>query len=281
VYEQSLAWHTGTAVLQRFAFFSTHRRVQGDIEEEIGCAGAAWSVLRRRSQYAPQLDQLGPDEEFAAGEDFQLGAGADLQALGATVDRPFLRTEAAVSRFLGDRAFAGAEMRAYGFLADGVVEDGRAYAETYGFLRTGGRNLLAWRFGADAFLRDLAYDRFALGSGDRLRGYEARALNGTRVVYGSLEQRLFTQRRILFARLGAVLFVDAAAAWDAGETLARDKARLGAGFGLRCGTDPTGSSVTRVDLGFGTGSVQLSIASGSFFSVARPLAHATLLVFQH
>jgi hypothetical protein len=76
-----------------------------------------------------------------------------------------------------------------------------------------------------------------------------------------------------------VVFVDAAAAWDEGETLDRSHARLGAGLGLRIATDPAGSSITRIDLGFGTNSVELSLSSGSFFAVSRALTYPAALFY--
>jgi hemolysin activation/secretion protein len=160
-------------------------------------------------------------------------------------------------------------VRNHGFVDAGAVADGRLLAETYGFWKSHPTLALAWRLGGQAALDEPEDVRFDLGSNDRLRGYEARALNGTRVLYGSLEQRLFGQRRFSFLRLGAVGFVDAAAAWDDGERLDRTHARLGGGIGLRFGTDPSGNHLTRVDLGFGTNSIEVAISSGSFFDATR------------
>jgi outer membrane translocation and assembly module TamA len=278
--ESAVAVHAPGARLGKFGVFQTWRRVRGDATGDVAAVGVAGAILSRVSHYRRNVDQFGPEEEISQGWTLQLGLGADLRALGASHDRLLYRTEAAAARFLGDDVLCGIVARHHAFVRGGALADGRLAAELYGFWGRGQQTALAWRLGGDALLDELPYTRFDLGSEDRLRGYEARALNGTRVAYAGIEQRLFSRWRVAFLRIGAVAFVDAAAAWDDGEALDRSHARLGGGVGLRLGTDPTGSNVTRVDIGFGTRSVELVISSGSFFSVGRTLAFPTTRLFQ-
>jgi len=268
------ALHRHGDALQRWALVASRRRQRGDIADDAGLVAVAWSVLARRYFEARDIDFLGAVEDLATGATVQLGAGADLRALGATHDRSFVRSDLAASRRFGSTVLLGCQWAQYAFLdARAHVDNGRAAFETFGFWQTPGAQTLAWRLGAGALVGEHEDLRFNLGGDDRLRGYEARHLSGERVLYGSLEERLFTDWRLFFLRLGAVAFVDAAAAWDEGEVLARDRARLGGGVGLRVATNRAGSSVTGVDLAFGTDSVQLSITTGQWFRVARGLTY--------
>ena len=279
--ESAVAIHAPGSRLGKLGLFQTWRRVRGDATSDVAALGVFGALLSRESSYRRHVDQFGPDEEISQGWTLQVGLGADLIALGATRDRLLYRAEAAASRFLGDDVLCGAVARHHAFVdRGGALADGRLTAELYGFWAPSARAALAWRVGGDALLDERPYARFDLGSDDRLRGYEARALNGTRVLYGGLEQRLFASRRVSFLRLGAVAFVDAAAAWDEGEVLDTTHARLAGGVGLRLGTDPTGSNVTRVDIGFGTNSIEIAISSGSFFTVGRTLAFPSTRLFQ-
>jgi hypothetical protein len=279
LYEGYVGLHSGQPTLQRWALFYGRRHLTGDETNDIGAMGIAWSALHRTFDYRRDLDQMGPREELSHGFAVQLGAGMDARALGGARDRFLYRVQGSWSQSLGTDALCGVFLQHHGFLDGGPPENGRIVAETYGFWKHGGP-ALTWRLGGDALLAEPRSQRFNLGSDDRLRGYEARALNGTRVLYGGLEERLFSARRVLFLRLGAVAFVDAAAAWDDGEALDRSHARLGGGIGLRFGTDPAGSNVTRLDLGVGTNSVALSFSSGSFFDVSRAISFPTTLLFR-
>jgi outer membrane translocation and assembly module TamA len=267
------ALHVRGARLHRVAALYSQRHHNGDPSGDAALLAVAWSSLARRFHAARDVDLLGSVEDVATGTTLQLGAGADLRALGAARDRSFVRADAGWARALGARALFGVHVRQYAFVRRGELENARAAVESFGYWQTPGVQTLAWRIGAAALVDEPPDLRFNLGGDDRLRGYAARHLAGERCLYASLEERLFSERRLFFLRWGAVVFVDAAAAWDRGEALARDKARLGTGLGLRVASNRAGSSLVGLDVAVGAGSVQVSVASGSFFRVARGLSY--------
>jgi len=274
------AMHRRRPRLERWALLGGRRHVRGDVQDDIAFVGLAWSRLERTFRTVRDVDRFGVAEDVARGWTVQVGAGADLRALGASHDRLFARGDLGWACFLGTHGLCGLQLRQHTFWRDGRLEDGRLSAESFGYWQTPGSHTLAWRAGGAALLSEPRYLRFDLGGDDHLRGYEARHLTGTRILYAGLEERLFTNLRLFVLRLGGVVFVDAAAAWDAGEELDRSDARLGAGFGIRIGNSRSGSGTTGIDVAFGSRSVQVSVTSGSFFRVARGLSFPEPALFR-
>jgi hypothetical protein len=261
--------HRRTPALERWGLVMTRRRLRGDVNDDTAMLAAVWSRLRHRYRAVHDVDLFGAVEDVGSGWTLQFAGGADLQALGARQDRPFARADAGVAGFLGDGTFAGVRLRQHAFWSHGDFVNTRLSLETYGFARMQARQTLAWRAGAGALVGEGPEVRFNLGGDDRLRGYRARTLTGERILYANFDDRLFTDWRFYFVRLGAVVFLDAAAAWDDGETLGRDKARTGMGFGLRFGSNRVGSSLAELDFAWGASSFLISISNGSFFRAAR------------
>ena len=267
-----IARHRPGPGLSRWALLFSRQHQSGDAERDAGVIAVAWSALQRDFDVVRDVDLMGAVEDVATGLTLQIGAGADLRLLGATRDRSYVRTDLAWTQRFGPSVMAGCQLRQYGFLGAGAeLENARTAFETFGFFQTPGVQTLAWRAGVAALYREPADLRFNLGGDDRLRGYEARHLSGERVLYAGIEERLFTDWRLFFLRMGAVVFADAAAAWDTNERLSHRQARLGGGVGLRIASNRAGSSIAGIDLAFGTNSVQLSLASGQWFRVARSL----------
>lgn len=266
------AWHTRGSGLERWGMFATRRNLRGAGESDIATLGFLWSRMQREFRAVREVDQFGAIEDVAQGWTLQLGAGADLQMLGAGADRPFARADVAAARFLGTGSLVGARVRQHAYFSHGDVANAQLGFETFGYARAGTHQTFAWRAGVAAVVHEPRNLRFNLGGDDRLRGYEARHLSGERIAYLNAEDRLFSDFRLFFIRMGAVVFADAAVAWDTGEALATDHARLGAGIGLRLGTNRTGSSISGIDLAFGTNSFQISFANGNFFRAARGLS---------
>ena len=265
------AMHRRTPSLERLGLLVGRQQLEVDFAAEIAVAAITWARLRRDFRTVRDVDRFGAPEDVAAGWTVQFGAGADLQALGAAEDRGFVRADFGWSRFVGPHAAYGVHLRQQAFLDQGRVENGRLALESFGYWQTPGARTLAWRAGGAALLHEPPYLRFDLGGDDRLRGYEARHLSGTRILYGSLEERFFTDWRLFVLRLGGIAFVDVAAAWDDGDRLDHSDVRLGGGIGLRVGNGRSGSTSTGIDLALGTRSVQFSLTSGSFFRVAQSL----------
>lgn len=266
------AWHTQGTGLARWGVFGSRRKLRSEDGSDIGLVGVLWSRMQREFRAVREVDQFGVVEDVAQGWTLQLGAGADLQALGADTDRPFARADVAAARFWGAHSLVGMRWRQHAFFNHGEFENAQTALEAFGYAHAGTHQTFAWRAGAAAVFYEPRNVRFNLGGDDRLRGYEARHLSGERILYLGVEDRLFSDFRIFFIRLGAVLFMDAAVAWDPGETLDTDHGRVGGGVGLRFGTNRTGSSISGIDVAFGTNSFQVSFANGNFFRAARGLS---------
>jgi len=266
------AWHRRGTGLARWGLLGTRRSLRGTDSSDIAMLGVLWSRMQREYRAAREIDQFGAVEDVAQGWTLQLGAGADLRALGGDADRPFARADFAAAHFWGTHSLVGARLRQHAFFDQGEIANAQLGFESFGYAHAGTHQTIAWRAGAAAVVREPRNYRYNLGGDDRLRGYEARHLSGERILYLGVEDRLFSDFRLFFIRMGAVVFADAAAAWDPGETLTTHQARLGGGIGLRFGTNRTGSSISGMDLAFGTNSVQISFANGSFFRAARGLS---------
>lgn len=272
--------HGQGELLSRWGLLASRRHLAGDVEDDIAMLGLLWSVLERQYRHVHDVDLFGVGEDAAAGWTLQFGLGADVRGFGARRNRPFGRLDASWARFVGDRAFYGFQARTHAFVDEGRLEDGRAAVEAYGFCRTVGTQTFAWRAGLTSSLHQPRFVRDHLGGDDRLRGYEARHLSGTRSLYLNLEKRLFTERRLFFLRLGGIVFADVASAWDEGETPDGANTRFGGGLGLRIGNNRAGSGMTGVDVAFGRRSIQVSVSSGSFFRAARGLTFPLPTLFR-
>ncbi len=263
------ARHTHGDVRARLGLLYARRSVRREVRSEQAALGLAWGGLQRRFRRVRNVDRYDTHEDINAGWSLQIGAGADLQALGADHDRPMWRLDANAARFLGDTGLVGFELRHHGFARAGRIENGRVHAELYGFWQPEKRGTLAWSLGGAALLHELPYLRFNLGGDNRLRGYAARFDTGSRAVWCNLEQRFMSPWHVLFLGLGVAVFVDIGQAWDEGEPLRLQDTHVGAGAGLRIGNRKSGAGILRLDFAFGRGSFEVSLASASFFRAAR------------
>lgn len=253
----------------RLGVLYTRRGLSRDLSANQAALGVLWGAMQRRFRHTVEVDLYGTREDIASGWSVQIGAGADLKALGADRNRPMWRADATAASFLGEDGLLGVQVRHHGFEQDGVIANGRFEADVYGFWKAPKAGTLTWNLGFQALLREPEHLRLLLGGDNHLRGYPARFDTGTRALWFNVEQRLFTPVQLLFFGFGAVLFLDAGQAWEAGETLALARTHVGGGAGLRIGNRKSGSSIVRIDLAFGRGSFELSLASSSFFRAAR------------
>jgi hypothetical protein len=271
--EAFVALHRHALTRSRWGLLYSRRSVTRDIEEQQGSVALTWALLRRGFRQFHNVDRFGTSEDVGAGWSLQLGAGADLRALGADSDRPLWRIDASWARFMGSSTLLALQLRHHGFAHDRELENSRIVAESFGFWQRGPSHSFAWSLGGVAFIREPDYLRFELGGDQRLRGYPARHQAGTRAVWLNLEERLFTNLRLFFVRFGGALFLDVAHAWEDDETFDWRGFDVGGGIGLRIGNNKSGAGVTRIDFAFGRNSFEISLAGGSFFRVARGLTY--------
>ena len=263
------AAYTHGDIRTRYGLLYSRRNVTRELDAHQAALGLCWGMLQRRFRRVRNVDRYGTSEDITSGWSVQVGAGADLQALGASADRPMWRLDATAATWIGDAGLVGFQLRHHGFARAGSVENARLQGEIYGFQQFSAQHCLTWDAGFAALEREPVYLRYAMGGDSHLRGYPARFETGTRMLYGHLEHRWFTPLRVAFVGFGAAAFVDAGQAWEADEPLHLGATQVAAGAGLRFGNRKSGSSIFRLDFAFGRDSFEVSIASGSFFRVAR------------
>ncbi|HKB15645.1 MAG TPA: BamA/TamA family outer membrane protein, partial [Planctomycetota bacterium] len=114
-----------------------------------------------------------------------------------------------------------------------------------------------------------------LGEESGLRGYEARALSGTKRVRFNVEDRIPLPLEIWSFRFGLAAFFDAGTVWDRGESFEWSQVKKSVGAGLRLGSVPfLGRHVVRIDFAYpfdeveGTsGGLTVTVTSGQVFTL--------------
>jgi hypothetical protein len=231
-------------------------------------------ALTRRFVDVRFVDRSGATEDHALGGRLQVGAGYEMRALGSTRDRPYLSLSAEVSWHLGSRTYASLALRGSAHWRDRRPEDRYGAVVLKAFRRfpydtRALRLLLHWGEGLTP--EEVAY----VGAGDGLRGFPALAFRGSRVVVGSVEDRIEPGVNLRFFRLGFSLFADAGYAWDPDVAVRFRDIRANVGFGPRFGNPSLLSESFRVDLARGLGhdgAWQIIVALGNAFSLTRSLA---------
>jgi len=259
-------------IRSRLGVLFSRRSLGSDVSGQQAVLALVWGFLHRDYQALQDIDRFAVNEDIGTGWTFQLGAGGDFRSLGADYNRPFWRADLACARFVAPGTLLGLSVRHHALLHEGLVENGRLAAESYGFWQAP-HQTLTWSLGGGMYIREPPYYQFDLGGDNRLRGYEARHDNGTRAVWFNLEDRLFSDMRLFFLRFGAAAFVDVAQAWYAGEPFALDQSQVGGGVGLRIGHNKAGQGVARIDFAFGRDSFEVNFSSGNFYRVARGLEY--------
>ena len=278
--EAFVAVHGHAATRSRLGLLLSRRELSRDVHHEQTALALVWGWMRRDYHRQRNIDRYDSIEDVGTGWTLQFGAGADLEALGGWRNRPFWRADGAWARFLGGSTLIGVAARHHGFGRNRRIENGRLVAETWGFWRQGDPAVLAWSVGWVALFREPEYLQTTLGGDARLRGYAARHDVGTRALFMSLEERVFSNWNILFLRLGGTLFVDAAQAWEPGEPPRWKAFDVGAGFGLRIGNRKSGAGISRLDFAFGRNNFEISLSGGSFFRAARGMEYLNASLYR-
>lgn len=138
------------------------------------------------------------------------------------------------------------------------------------YWRWGGYQTTAIRFDLSVINGVSRYGQFLLGGENGLRGYDARSFAGSRMVLGTVEQRVFGPNLLSLAGVGGVLFVDFGDAWKAGEDFRWNRLKSNWGAGLRIGLLRSSQfKVLRLDWArpFGPGSWVVSFGTGMSFNL--------------
>jgi len=222
----------------------------------IGYRRLGANYIRERS-----INRFERDEYFNLAHDFRCSAGFSSEALGAWRDEWVLAAAAAQGfRFRKGHFFTAAAA------ADGLLDGDRLSNSTARFtydhyLQAPGpdRGLFTHTLHAQvalAYGKDLDPDQVLnLGYTNGLRGYDAYAFTGSKLLRVTLEDRVFVNRQLFgLVSTGLLLFWDAGYVWQPGENPDLADLRHDVGFGIRAAVPATsGKNVVRLNCGFPLG----------------------------
>ncbi|MDH3217570.1 MAG: BamA/TamA family outer membrane protein, partial [Candidatus Krumholzibacteria bacterium] len=208
------------------------------------------------------LFQMGPVEDVKLGPNGSVRFGAVLKALGSDRNYPEFG--------LGCGWFGGTPQRGYAHFSlgsDARIEDGDITNHTGValaglFCPVGERNLLSWRVEGRFLNRMEDPTQLLLGSGRGLRGFEAQAFDGARLVRTSVEWRhtVWVTNKLALAY---VIFTDAGSIWDRGESIDDVPFLVGTGTGLRLSIPGLiGGPILRLDFAYGIQDDYLDVSVG-------------------
>ncbi|MCH8285071.1 BamA/TamA family outer membrane protein [candidate division KSB1 bacterium] len=118
------------------------------------------------------------------------------------------------------------------------------------------------------------FTQLFLGENTGLRGFLNREFIGDRRILINLENRVFSNYRLMSARFGGVLFFDSGKIWNTGEGFDSGKWRTSMGIGLRLGIPKFSQGIIRIDVAYNFDQSKFSTVSfsnGSYFRVLFPM----------
>ncbi|MBI4575092.1 MAG: BamA/TamA family outer membrane protein [Planctomycetes bacterium] len=246
------------------------QRIEASLEQEL--------LLQPRFIEAEEIDQVDRVQDLAIGETLAGKAGLlDVREVARGEAHP----GSWALRLSTLRELGGHALWTAGGLVEGHTRGGEATAwDGAGFVRAYYRGVpfhtLAGSFTVDAVeVRDGLTRQLTLGEDNGLRGYEPRQLVGEKRVRLNLEDRIFTDLRLLSVRFGAAVFFDSGTAVRRSEDLAASDFINSVGVGLRMGSAPLiGDKVFRLDVAFPLDrvngereGVSVSLSTGQMFTI--------------
>lgn len=215
------------------------------------------------------LDNFGMAEDIRNGETVSLEYVLAPEFLGSSLTRHEMALSVGTTRKAGShllRLLAGNRTT---FLSEGwegtFWQGGVRY-----YWRWGARQTAAFRLDISSISGISRYGQFLLGGENGLRGYEARSFVGSRMILGTVEQRVFGPNLLSLVGIGGVLFVDFGDAWKAGEDFRWNRLQSNWGAGLRIGLLRSSQfKVLRLDCArpFGPGDWVVSFGTGMSFNL--------------
>ncbi len=195
-------------------------------------AGVTWYANRFSKE--SYLDNMGVIEDVRNGESISFEYVLAPKFLGSSLTRHELALSTGTTRKAGRHLFQALAGNRTSFLSqnwEGTFwQGGLRY-----YWRWGARRTAAFRFDWSAINGLSRYGQFLLGGEKGLRGYEARTLSGSRMVLGTVEQRIFGPNLFSLFGLGGALFIDVGEAWKADENFRSNELKGNWGAGLRLG----------------------------------------------
>jgi len=239
---------------------------------EIRAVGLELHFIHENYSQRAGINSFYRREDFNLGSDLRVRVGYSPETFGATQDGMFFKWRLVQGLSLGKHQMLIGSLWGESEYKSARTEDFRATSDIWYFRNLSHRQTLAMHLQSSWGWRVLPQKIFTLGAENSLRGFEAFAFSGERVMLANIEDRLVVLDNMAgLITLGIVGFIDGGVAWNIG---AREKARphINAGLGLRLlGSRTRGALVTRIDIGFpitdrdDNDSPVISIAAGQAF----------------
>jgi len=245
----------------QFGFIEPEERVHAVSTGLIWYANRYWE-----ERY---LDNFGMAEDIRNGETVSLEYVLAPEFLGSSLTRHEVALSVGTTRRAGVHLYRLSFGNRTSFLSkrwEGTFWQGGVRY----YWRWGARQTAAIRLEISSISGVSRYGQFLLGGENGLRGYDARRFSGSRMVLGTVEQRVFGPNLFSLLGVGGVLFVDFGDAWKAEEDLRWDSFKSNWGVGLRFGLLRSSQfKVLRLDCArpFGPGGWVVSFGTGMSFNL--------------
>lgn len=244
---------------------------------------AAIGVMDRRYLVVRNVDRIGEEEDLALGYVASIIAGAELEGLGSSADRPYLSFFGRHASALGERGAFIVHASTSSFFRGGELSAREMAVVVKAFSQKWPGQTQAMRFVFHGALDVPPEEVLYVGAGEGLRGFAYRAFRGTRVTLLSLDQRIEPGFHLLGVHLGAAFFADAGAAWEADERLRWKDLRTDVGAGLRVRAGSLLPLPMRLDFGRGLGhdgELRVSFGLGQVFRLVQRVDYPAPVPFR-
>jgi len=238
-------------------------------EERVHSVSSSFSMYSNRYTKEKYLDNFGIVEDFRLGETSTFQYVLAPRFLGSSVTRHEAAFSLGTTRKLNNHFIRLSLGDRSTFLFD-RWEGNFWQANLRHYWRWKNKWPLAFRLEGSFVNGQARIGQFVLGGENGLRGYDARQFTGSRMVLGTIEQRIFGPNLLSILGIGGVTFIDFGQAWKRGEDFRISEVRSNWGLGLRLGLVKSSSfKVMRLDMArpFGPGGWVFSFGTGMSFEL--------------
>ena len=271
---ENMRFRTGLQYFHKDNFWTDPVPANGKVEWRSRRLSVNFGGIKRNISTGRNIDRSEFEEDIHTGLLFKTGFGLDFPSLGSDYRRESFSTHL----FFG-RRFSSDE---YAFLEAG---HGRTQqkGKTIERVTNGRLTFFSTRLRNQTLAGSVSYSRINfrqpftqlfLGENTGLRGYLNREFIGDRRILINLENRVFSNYRLMSARFGGVLFFDSGKIWNTGEGFDSGKWRTSMGIGLRLGIPKFSQGIIRIDVAYNFDRRKFStfsFSNGSYFRVLFPM----------